>query len=420
MAGIPGSIERQRKGTGATRLPEVTSLSVALAMALLLVMGDTAEATPESNAAALFLLISPSVRVNGMGQAGVALPDEPGGYYNPGAAALSSPTHTVQSRLYLGEMPWLPALADDMSYGYGAVQVAGGRVVPALSWKGPTRLAAALYGYHTRMDLGQFDRIRDVGTAAGTSNVTDVSRSLGVSLALRSFVEVGVGATSKWILVDLGETRESTRAHDFGLMAVAPVAGMLQWFTGRELALGQHFRPRLDIGYGIAWHNRGPDIVDTGALQPDPLPANRRHGWSGTLAVDWHSDALDLTLGRVTFARETYRPQIEGVRVTSRAEDDKGGIEISILETISFRRGEYDDFDGDIHFKTRGGTIRSDGFFRYMAHHLESTPPGSSRDALLFVLRHVAISRSWFANHPEWPTGGHSYVGVSFWQRQAG
>ena len=410
----------RRRPAGAGRRQVVTRFPVALAMAFLLVRGETAEATPESRAGALFLLISPSVRVNGMGQAGVALPDEPGGYYNPGAAALSSPAHTLQSRLYLSEMPWLPALADDLSYGYRAVQVAGGRAVPALSWKGTTGLAAALYGYHTKMDLGQFDRIRDVGTPANTSNVTDVSSSLGVSLALRSFVEVGIGATSKWISFDLGETEESVRAHDFGLMAVAPMAGMLQRFTGRELALGQHFRPRLDIGYGIAWHNRGPDIVYIGALQPDPLPANRRHGWSGTLAMDWHSDALQLTVGRVTFARETYRPQIEGVQVTSRAEDKKSGIEVSILETLSFRRGEYDDFDGEVRFKTRGGTIRSDGFFRYMAHHLESTPPSSSREALLFVLRHVAISRSWFANHPEWPTGGHSYVGFSFWQRQSG
>ena len=110
MPRIPDS-ERRRRVTGAISVQEVTSLSVALAMALLLAKGEPAEATPESNAAALFLLISPSVRVNGMGQAGVALPDEPAGYYNPGAAALSSPAHTVQSRLYLSEMPWLPALA---------------------------------------------------------------------------------------------------------------------------------------------------------------------------------------------------------------------------------------------------------------------------------------------------------------------
>ena len=387
---------------------------LAPALLLLLAKAEPVEATPESRAAALFLLISPSVRVNGMGQAGVALPDEPGGYYNPGAAALSSAGRTVQSRLYLSEMPWLPALADDMSYGYHAVQTAAGYELPALSWRGPTRLEAAVYGYRTKIDLGQRDRIGDVGNAAGTFHATDASNNLGVSLALRSFLEVGVGATSKWISSDLGETKESVRAYDFGLMAVAPVAGILQRFTGRELALSQHLRPRLDIGYGIAWHNRGPGIAHIVALEPDPLPANRRHGWSGSLAVDWRSDALQLTIGRVTFSRETYRPQIEGVQATSRADDDKRGFEVSILETISFRRGEYDDFDGNIHQKTSGGTIRSDGFFRYMAHHLESTPPSSSRDGLLFVVKHLSISRTWFAYHPAWPARGHAYLGLSF------
>ena len=85
--------------------------SAALAVSLLFAKDEPAHAVPESKAAALFLLISPSVRVNGMGQAGVALADEPAGYYNPGAAALSSPAHTLQSRFYLSEMPWLPQLA---------------------------------------------------------------------------------------------------------------------------------------------------------------------------------------------------------------------------------------------------------------------------------------------------------------------
>ncbi len=407
----------QRKRAGVNRPAGAARLSVALALALLVVKGEPAEATPESNAAALFLLISPSVRVNGMGQAGVALPDEPAGYFNPGAAALSSSAHTVQSRLYLSGMQWLPAWAG-ITYGHQDVQATAEGELPALSWKGPASLAAAAYGYRTKIDLGPLDRIGDGGGEAGVPDITDACNSLGVSLALRSFLEVGVGATSKWISVEFGGTRETVRAHDFGLMAVAPMAGMLQRFTGREIALGQHFRPRLDIGYGIAWHNRGPDIVYTGALQPDPLPANRRHGWSGSLAMDWQSDAFQITIGKVTLATETYRPQIEGARVTSLADDDKRGFEVSILETISFRRGEYDDFDGEVHLRTSGETVRSDGLFRYMTHHLERAPPGTSRDALLFVARHLSISWSRFANHPDWPAEGHSCLGLSFRSRR--
>ena len=164
-------------------------------------------------------------------------------------------------------------------------------------------------------------------------------------------MEVGVGATSKWISVRSGRYRgvsQGARLRSHGGGTGGRYPGTVHG-TG-DSPWARTLRPSLDIGYGIAWHNRGPDIAYTGALQADPLPANRRHGWSGSLAMDWHSDALQLTIGRVTLARETYRPQIEGVRATGLADDDKRGFEVSILETISFRRGEYDDFDGEVHF----------------------------------------------------------------------
>ena len=103
MPRIHGSIEERRRAAGLTSLPQAARLSCALVLTLLLAKGGPVEATPESRASVLFLLISPSARVNGMGQAGVALPDEPAGYYNPGAAALSSPTRTVQSRHGAGD-----------------------------------------------------------------------------------------------------------------------------------------------------------------------------------------------------------------------------------------------------------------------------------------------------------------------------
>ncbi|MCY3738147.1 MAG: hypothetical protein OXG13_17210 [Gemmatimonadaceae bacterium] len=414
MPRIHGSIEQRRRAAGLTSLPLAGRLPCALVLTLLLAKGGPVEGTPESRASVLFLLISPSARVNGMGQAGVALPDEPAGYYNPGAAALSSPARTVQSRLYLSEMPWLPGFADDMTYAYHAVQAAGARPVPAPSWWGPTSLAAALYGSRTKMDLGQLT-ILDAGNAGEPSDAVDTSNNLGVSLALRSFVQVGVGATSKWVSSDRGGSKGSARAHDVGLMVVAPLTAILERLTGVELALSPSLLPRLEVGYGIAWHNRGPRFAYTPSVTgDDPLPANRRNGWSGRLGMDWRSGSLRLAVVEATLSRETYRPQIEGVQATSLSDDDKRGFEVSILETICFRRGKSDDFDGEVRFETSGETIRSDGFFRYMAHHLESQPPGSSRDALLFLARHLSISWSRFVYHPKWPARGHAYLGLSF------
>lgn len=395
--------------------------SAALAAALLVAQGEPAAATPESRAAALFLLISPSVRVNGMGQAGVALYDEPAGYYNPGAAALASPAHTLQSRFYLSEMPWLPALLDDVSYSYFAGQAAVERVLNG------ERLRAALYGYRTKVDFGEQIRTDERGNPIDTFASADASNNLGISLAWRSVVEIGVGYTTKWISSDLvveaGLERDrgegSARAYDFGLMAVVPMVGVLERLTGRELTLHQHLRPTLDVGVGVAWQNRGGEtIAYINGYQADPLPANRRHGWSGSLGMDWNSDSLKLAIGRVTFSTETYRPQIEGVHITSRAEDDKSGIEISILETVSIRRGTYDDFDGEVRLKTSGWTVKSDGLFKFLLYQQDSTPSSSAGDALQFLARHLSIRWSRFDYSDRGSSlfrgVGHSFIGLSF------
>ena len=396
--------------------------SAALVVALLLAQGEPAEATPESRAGALFLLISPSVRVNGMGRAGVALPDEPAGYYNPGAAALSSPAHMLQSRFYLSEMPWLTAFADDISYNYFAAQAATERVLDGfLGLDSPTKLRAAFYGYRTKIDLGEQIRTDERGNQLGTVTSAEASNNIGISLALRSVVEVGFGATTKWISSDLallehGAGKGSARAYDFGLIAVVPVVGVWERLTGREF---KPLQPKLDVGLGVMWQNRGGEtIIYPDVLFADPLPANRRHGWSGSLGMDWNSDSFNLAIGRVTFSTETYRPQIDGVPVTNLAEDDKCGFEVSILETVAIRRGTYDDFDGKVHLKTSGWTVKSDGLFKFFAHQLDSTPSNSEGGALQFLARHLSISWSRFdygdRSSSLFRGVGHSFIGLSF------
>ena len=394
--------------------------SAALVVALLLAQSEPAEATPESRAGALFLLISPSVRVNGMGQAGVALPDEPAGYYNPGAAALSSPAHTLQSRFYLSEMPWLPALFDETTYSYFAAQAAAELVLDGfLGLDKLTKLRVALYGYRTKLDLGEQSRTNERGEVTGTFNDADASNNIGVSLALRSVLEIGVGATSKRISSSLGGIKGSAKAYDFGLMAVVPIVGVWERLTGRGITLNQHLRPQLNVGFGITWQNRGGEtIIYPDVLFADPLPANRRHGWSGSLGMDWNSDSFNLAIGRVTFSTETYRPQVDGAHVTSLAEDDKSGFEVSILETVAIRRGTYDDFDGEVHLKTSGWTVKSDGLFKFFAHQLDSTPSNSEGGALQFLARHLSISwsRSEYGDRSSSPFRGvgHSFIGLSF------
>ena len=390
---------------------------VYMIVAALLVQSASVQATPESEAAALFLVISPSVRVNGMGQAGVALADEPGGYYNPGAAALSAAGPTFQSQFYLREMPWI---VDDTLYSYFATQASASRIFDGLSWRGSTSLGAAFYGYRTKLDHGQLPRWDNTGTF----RAADTANNFGVSLALRSMVDLGVGGTFKQILSKVGELKGSARTYDFGLMVVLPVARALERLTEREIALNQHLRPKLDLGFGAAWHNRGgATITYYDPSIPYPLPANRRFGWSGSLSMDWSNDSVILALGKITFTEETYRPQLEGVKVTEIIEIEKSGLEISILETLSFRRGEYGSSDDSIHLNTSGVTINSDGPFKIMDHALSSAPASSSIKGFRSLFKHLSVVWSRFEyDMDEWwlPTKGHSSISLSLCLRNCG
>ena len=397
--------------------------STALVVVLLLAQGGPAEATQVQ-------LFSPSVRVNGMGQAGVALPDEPAGYYNPSSAALSSPAHTLQSRFYLSEMPIFADASSTITYSYFAAQAATERVFNRLSWKGPTRLRAAFYGYRTKLDSGPVAIPNETSTAIDTFFNAEVANNIGISLALRSVVDLGIGATARWISAEILGAEGSAKTYDLGLMVVVPVVDVVKCLTRWDFARNHPLRPKLDVGLGVMWQNRGRaaityiarqgPLVELNLIPSSPLPATKRHGWSGSLGMDWSSDSLTLALGRVTFSQEisrrTYYPYEEDAYVPT-AERDNSGVEVSIMETVSIRRGTSDLLDDYIDLKTSGWTVKSDGLFKIIAHFLDSKSPSSERDALQFLARHLSISWSRFDDRG-WSLlsddRSHSFIGLSF------
>ena len=361
-----------------------------------------------------------------MGQAGVALPDEPAGYYNPGAAALSSPAHTLQSRFYLSGMP----IFEDITYSYFAAQAATERASTRLSWKGLTKLRAAFYGYRTKLDVGQTAWRDETSTAIDTFSNTEAANNIGISLALRSVVDIGIGATATWISSEVFGVEGSAKTYDLGLMAVVPVVGVVERLAGWDFARNHPLRPRLDVGLGVMWQNRGRaaityiarqgPLVESNLVPSSPLPTTRRHGSSYSLGMDWRSDSFSLALGRVTFSQEIFRriyyPYEENVYVQP-VERDNSGVEVSIMETISIRRGTSDDLYDDNDLKTSGWTVKSDGLFKIIAHFLDSNSPSSEREALQFLAKHLSISWSRFDDKSSSSLSddrSHSFIGLSF------
>ena len=407
-----GDVEKAGRATGKNRPWKVSRVfCAALAAVFPWAHGDPVEAFQVRD-------LSPSVRVNGMGEAGVALPDEPAGYYNPGSAALSSPAHTLQSRFYLSGMPVITGVVD---YSYYAVQAATERVFDRLYWKGPTRIRTALYGYRMKLDNLELD----------DPSFDEIANNIGTSLALKSVVNLGIGATLRWISGDyIGddiEVKGSARSYDLGLMSVVPVVDIVERLTRRNLTLDHVLHPKLDVGLGIMWENRGranstyTTYTDTSNGLEDiyPLHTARRHGWSYSLGMDWRTDSFSLAIGRMTFSREISRETRYFIRNEKGIpiEENKKGIEISIMETVSIRQGEVDRLDWEDSV-TSGWTVRSDGLFKIVSHFLDNTSPGSGRDKLRFLARHLSVSWSRFdytySSSSPIRDRAHSFIGLSF------
>ena len=370
-----------------------------------------------------------------MGQAGVALADDPGGYYNPAAPALQTRSHAFATVNYKGKMPWLPELADDLGYSYNAIQAGWN----SRMWSDRSRslgdsprpeglfsIGGALSYYRTELDLGTQTRTGERGEFIGTFSSFDRAHNYTFSASAHYLIDVGFGYTIKKITssladqgagIEQGRGRAKATARDYGFLARAPLVDIAEYALDRRLVIQNHLRPHLELTRGVTWNNRGDDVAYIDASQADPLPAHRRFGWAGSAGLSWIHETTLVDLVSLTRSVERYEPEIEGTG-EPHTFDDKEGWELSFFDTYQIRRGTYDDDDGEIHLDTEGYTVKSDGVFRLLALYRAKLSPssanGSQGDALSFLLEHLSMSWSRFKyDDTDSPLGGTDHVQVS-------
>ncbi|HDY87211.1 MAG TPA: hypothetical protein ENH82_03730 [bacterium] len=378
---------------------------------------NQASATPESRATMLFLLISPSARVNGMGQAGVALTDETGGYYNPAAPALVSKSNYVGITSYLDKMKWLPALADDITYSYSAAQIGFNKKVNKFGFNSgdvsiPLSISGAFAYYRTKLDLGEQHRTTAYSPdVIATFHSYEKADNFVLSAAAHSIFDIGVGLTIKKLTSKLGVLPKGKgiatgTAYDFGILARFPIVDFVKNYSGSKVIFSDYLSPVLDISTGISWNNRGDEVYYIDPSKSDPLPANRKSGVAGCAGISYDG-MLKFDFFKVTGSYERYIPQISGIHIEKNASDNKKGIEYSLFEIFQIRNGQYDDNDGYVHLKTRGYTIKSDGIFKLLTlilYHDFSPKINYEKSMLKFLSEHFSISWTEFEyeSYKEW------------------
>ncbi|MFC1565639.1 PorV/PorQ family protein [Candidatus Neomarinimicrobiota bacterium] len=204
----------------------------------------------QSEAGSIFLLIAPSARAGGMGEAHVGLADDAyASYWNPAGLGFLEGTE-----LALMHVNWLPNLADDMAYDFFAMR----KSIPNLGTVG---------GHLIYLNLGEQTRTDEVGTELGKFSSYMFAFNLSYSAKINEKSAFGLNAkVSYQHLTDQGAGAEEGKGSstDFGF----DIGYMKKEFIFSSLTLGATIT------------NIGPKVSFIDPAQADPQPTNFTLGFN--------------------------------------------------------------------------------------------------------------------------------------------
>jgi hypothetical protein len=258
--------------------------------------------------------IQPGGRQNGMGATGVALADDPTGatWWNPAALGFVGRTGVELTYAQL-----VPGLADDVNYNYLTF------VRPLQGW-GAFGVGIVFLSY------GESEGSDDQGNPTGTFGSNEFSPA--VYYGTQVFPEFSVGASLKWIRIQLAPDDRSGVGTTFGLDLAA---------------LYRIPAARLNLGMNV--QNLGPSVAFINEDKADPLGRNVKTGvsWEPISTKNYAVLlATDFNQSLVTDDFRTYH----------------GGIELRYAEQVAGRFGYYSDPLGDIEDVTYGIGVQFRGF----------------------------------------------------------
>ena len=271
----------------------------------------------QSEAGAIFLLIAPGARAEGMGEAQVAsVNDVYASYWNP--AGLGQIKHTELGGMHV---KWLPNLADDMYYLYltGTTHIKG---------------LGSIGGHIIYLNLGEQQRTDETGNELGTfiSYMTAGTISYGTELSKNS----SIGINTKIVY-----------------QMLSPYGTMMEEGVGDALSFGFDFGylkknflfSRLDFGMMVA--NIGPKVAFIDVAQADPMPTNIKMGFNLRISEN-RNNKLSLVADMNKLLVASYpKMDVNGDFIIS---EDEGAYSDSWYKAIF--TSWYDDvtYAGDIDF----------------------------------------------------------------------
>jgi hypothetical protein len=322
-----------------------------------LLLFSVSETFAVSEAAVLFLLISPGARAAGMGEAFVGVADDAtAAFWNPAGLA-----YQKGRELTLMHANWLPQFESDLFYDFGAYR----QSVEGIGTFGLNvtylNLGKQYYTDETGPEiLGEFSSYEyAISGTYGTLLAENWAVGLGLRFIRSNLSDVKVGA-------EMGDGKASDFAFDVATLYKFP------------------FAPKLSFGLNLS--NMGPKITYVDADQADPLPTNLKVGFAYKL-VDTKFNRLTLTgdMNKLMVTRHAdgtsdpfYKALftspwtiVEKEKQNIGGEDEKvigeskilnailsGGLEYWYSDLIALRTGYYWDKPGKVTYVSFGAGIQ--------------------------------------------------------------
>lgn len=228
-------------------------------------LGIFSESNAQSEAGVLFLMISPGVRADGMGEAFVAVADDASAiYWNTGGLAFLD-----KKEFFFMHSNWLPQLASDLFYDYGAYM----HHIEGLGTFG----ASVTY-----MNFGEQNVTLETGPEV-VDHFTSYDFAVSGAYGTKISNNIGIGVNMKLIRSNLapfgaGKEKGSGQAWSFGVDF-----GLLY----------KHFLLNK-LNFGLNLQNMGPKITYIDVNQADPQPTNLKIGFAYRL-IDSEFNTLTIT-----------------------------------------------------------------------------------------------------------------------------
>lgn len=306
-----------------------------LATVLLVLACAVSNVFAVSEAALLFLLISPHARAAGMGEAFVAVADDVSAiYWNPAGLAFQEDRQFTS--MYA---KWLPQFnLDDLYYLFGAYRQ---------SIRGLGTVGINV----TYLNLGEQNITEETGPeVVGTFNSNEWAISLGYATLLSE--NLGVGLNVRFIRSNLADVGAGAEKGSGTANAFAVDLGILK----KNL-----FIDRLNFGFNVS--NLGPKITYIDASQADPIPTNIRVGLAYRLLdQQYNKITLAFDVNKLMVNRSAEGPDsVWKSMVTAWGNDDyilNMGGEYWYADLIALRAGYNHDPAGNVKFLSFGAGLR--------------------------------------------------------------